>query len=73
MKILHFIVFLLCHSYQCNCEDSTNSTNKVHFTTSLWPFQSAIGLIGSLLNGFVLYIFIQDRESLTTSVNAMIW
>ena len=47
--------------------------NEVHVLSSFWPLQSLTGLVGSVLNIFVLYIFISDRQTLTTSINLMIW
>lgn len=44
-----------------------------HSLATFWPLHSLTGLIGSLLNIFVLYIFISDRQTLTTSINCMIW
>ena len=44
-----------------------------HSLAPFWPLHSLTGLIGSLLNIFVLYIFISDRQTLTTSINCMIW
>ena len=47
--------------------------NEVHVLSSFWPLQSVTGVVGSVLNIFVLYIFISDRQTLTTSINLMIW
>ena len=44
-----------------------------HVLSKYWPLHSLTGLLGSFLNMFVLYIFISDRETLTTSINSMIW
>ena len=46
---------------------------EVHGLSNLWPLHSLTGLLGSILNIFVLYIFISDRQTLTTSINSMIW
>ena len=39
----------------------------------LWLCQSFVGLIGTGLNSFVLSIFWTERQSLNTTINAMIW
>ena len=44
-----------------------------HILSKYWPLHSLTGLLGSFLNMFVLNIFISDRETLTTSINSMIW
>ena len=44
-----------------------------HVLSKYWPLLSLTGVLGSFLNMFVLYIFISDRETLTTSINSMIW
>ena len=46
---------------------------KGHLLSKYWPLLSLTGLLGSCLNMFVLYIFISGRETLTTSINSMIW
>ena len=43
-----------------------------HSLAVLWRFCSLGGVIGTILNGYVLYLFISERKSLLTSVNAMI-
>lgn len=49
------------------------SRRKGHILSKYWPLHSLTGLLGSFLNMLVLYIFISDRETLTTSINSMIW
>ena len=44
-----------------------------HYLSAFWPWQSVVGLIGSFLNCYVLYALFEERRSLVTSVNAMIW
>ena len=39
----------------------------------MWSYNIFVGLIGSVLNSYILYIFISERHSMITSVNAMIW
>ena len=38
----------------------------------LWLVQSAVGIIGMILNGAVLHLFYNERKSLISSVNAML-
>ena len=46
---------------------------KKHFLSSYWPCQSVFGMIGTFLNCYVLYAAFEERHSLISSVNAMIW
>ena len=32
-----------------------------------------VGLVGVVLNSIVLYMFYNERQSLTTSINTMTW
>ena len=53
--------------------DFTVVDKKKHFLSSYWPWQSLFGLIGTFLNCYVLYAAFEERHSLISSVNAMIW
>ena len=44
-----------------------------HPVAGLWALSSALGGLGSLLNTFVLHMFVLERQALVSSVNAMIW
>ena len=70
---LFLVISLLVSVHPCNCKANMTSANEPHITTYLWPIQSGIGVIGTVFNGLLLYVFIQERESLTTSVNVLIW
>ena len=48
-------------------EEDDRDNRLVH----LWLGQSVMGIMGSVLNSFVLYTFYTERQSLHTSVNAM--
>ena len=37
----------------------------------LWLAQSGVGVVGTVLNSFVLWIFWKERQSLNTSINTM--
>lgn len=51
----------------------TKEGKKNHPYSSLWLGWSMVGLIGGVLNSFVLFIFWKERQSLNSSVNTMIW
>ena len=36
-----------------------------------WMAQSGVGIAGTILNTFVLWIFYKERQSLNTSINTM--
>ena len=42
---------------------------RPHFTLIVLQ----VGLVGVVLNTIVLYLFYNERQSLTTSVNTMTW
>ena len=44
-----------------------------HKHWNLWRISSALGIIGTILNGFVLGNFYEERKSFLTVVNLMIW
>ena len=37
-----------------------------------WSFHPVLGIIGTILNSFVLYIFVKERQSMVTLINIMI-
>ena len=54
------------------CNALLNEKEK-HHLSSLWLWQSAVGLIGTFLNSSLLVVIFKERHSLITSVNWMIW
>ena len=75
-----------CHKWNCQVAQKLNfnlsrfSSDNAHLPTekrkhrfsTIWCFQSVVGVIGTFFNSFVLYVFYNERKSLLTSVNAMI-
>ena len=41
-----------------------------HHLHRVWPLQSVVGLVGSLLNGFICYTLAKERP-LATCINAL--
>ena len=52
---------------------NSSERKEWQFKAWLWSYNIVVGLIGSVLNSYILYIFISERHSMITSVNAMIW
>ena len=50
-------------------DEELRSEHKLYY---LWPLLSAFGMVGTVLNSYVLFVFYSGRHSLVTSVNAMI-
>ena len=44
-----------------------------HKAAGCWLGISPLGFIGTLVNSFVLLMFVQERDTLFTGVNIMIW
>ena len=44
-----------------------------HYLSSAWLALSCLAIIGTVLNTWVLVIFIKERKALISSVNAMTW
>ena len=43
-----------------------------HHLDTMWLLQSLFGILGTLLNSFLAYMFYQERQAFATSVNVMI-
>ena len=57
---------------------STNLTGdrrlkSQHLLSGWWPLLSLIGVLGTLLNSYVLFCFISERDNMVSSINVMIW
>ena len=48
------------------------TTHQRRRLAPLWLLQSGVGMVGSGLNTFILFIFYQERTSLLPSVNTML-
>ena len=44
-----------------------------HRVSGYWWISSTLNVIGTIVNGFVLYMFIQERKNILFGVNATIW
>ena len=44
-----------------------------HRVSGYWWISSTLNVIGTIVNGFVLYVFIQERKNILFGVNATIW
>ena len=49
-----------------------NDHDHDHPIQKAWIINSVIGVCGIILNSLVIVVFIQERDKLVTSVNAMI-
>ena len=61
-------------SHILSSEAEAEDVNRAnHPLARFWKINSGLGIVGTVLNSFVLYIFYIERHSMVTSVNAMIW
>ena len=44
-----------------------------HRMALAWAFNPILGLIGTILNSFILYMFYTERRTFIKPINAMIW
>ena len=44
-----------------------------HRMALAWAFNPIFGLIGTVLNSFILYMFYTERRTFIKPINAMIW
>lgn len=82
IPILLFVLFVLLTTGEGANVDMGNSTRITdsdtqksrlhHHLDALWPLQSLIGILGTILNSFLAYVFYHERQALSTSVNMMI-
>ena len=67
------IKYTLClQSINKTDNDKMNNHDLDHPIQRAWIINSVIGVCGIILNSLVLVVFIQERDKLVTSVNAMI-
>ena len=70
---LLLLIFKLISISDTSAQNVTDRKPKSeHSLAVFWRFCSIGGIIGTILNGYVLYLFISERKTLLTSVNAMI-
>ena len=53
--------------------DTRSQYISQHPMSGYWWISLTFNVIGTMVNGFVLYIFIQERRNILFGVNAMIW
>ena len=84
IPFLLFVLFVLLITGEGANVDMGNNTRITNYHTqksrlhlhhhldAMWPLQSLIGILGTLLNSFLAYVFYHERQALSTSVNMMI-
>lgn len=58
------------------CINSSNETHRMnsnHPMSIAWSLHPIFGLIGTILNGAVLYIFIKERHTFIKIINLLFW
>ena len=72
MLSLEFMAFSMADANPLN--DTTPGRQKSNHPMSFaWSLQPLIGIYGTLLNSFVLYMGYVERQTFIRPVNAMIW
>ena len=73
LRLLVIITQVLCIHGQHHIS-AINGTKSDHFIVKHfgWQSLSGFGIVGTVLNSFLLYTFYSERKALATSVNAMI-
>ena len=78
--VLLSVCFVLLITGEGACVDTGNLTSSSvtpksrlhHHLDTLWLLQSLIGILGTLLNSFLAYVFYHERQAFATSVNVML-
>ena len=71
-------MLMLTSAFFITAANSLNETNlgrqkSNHPMSFAWSLQPLIGICGTLLNSFVLYMGYVERQTFIRPVNAMIW
>ena len=68
MSLMFFMLML-------DVTSATNSSDlrKQHWMSFAWTFNPIIGLTGTILNSFILYIFYSERQIFIKPINSLIW
>ena len=66
--ILVVLTLVLLSPPYLDAEEIKDYKQKLSY---LWLAQSGVGVVGTVLNSFVLWIFWKERQSLNTSINTM--
>ena len=80
MRISVFIFLLLVVCSDQNFTDiglhqlrTETKARSFHPLAGNWALHSILGILGTFLNSFVLYHFVQERHDFLNSINIMIW
>ena len=77
MSRLYVLLFILMVVGSIGARNDSGSGFKRkksdHKMAMVWALNPIFGLIGTFLNGFILYMFYTERQSFIKPINAMIW
>ena len=71
--LLLFLLSTILHT-KCLSSNETFTMKKAEHKMSIaWSFYPFLGIIGFILNSFVLYMFVQERQNMISLINLLIW
>lgn len=87
--LIILLLFTNVNGNSTRCHNKTNSSRYINLSfTSIastdikreghplsrnWLLLSLLGILGTILNSFVLRVFYKNRNALQTSINTMTW
>ena len=69
----NMILIILMLMLDIACADNSSHTRNNHRLSFAWTFNPIIGLVGTILNSFILYIFYSERQIFIKPINSLIW
>ena len=73
LTVLAYILMLNGISALNNSVSNINQKKSDHRMAFAWAFNPILGLVGTVLNSFILYMFYTERRTFIKPINAMIW
>ena len=73
LRVLAYILTLNGISALNNSSSNIYQKKSDHRMALAWSFNPLFGLIGTVLNSFILYMFYTERRTFIKPINAMIW
>ena len=74
-SVFWMLAFLVLPTFATKNETKETSVrrNGEHPAATMWCLHPLLGLLGTIANSFVLYMFYIERDTFINSINVMIW
>ena len=72
LTLVIFMMLAIQHANSLSNNETFTPKKSEHMFSLAWSFYPILGIIGTILNSYVLYMFVQERQNMISLINLLI-